>query len=375
MKQSRSFFMLAATAIVAIADNAQADTLLVSRAGYYEGSAHWGADYFTDRPAMSMRMESEGDFWFIVNDHGAIRGEGVAIYDFAFGIDWGMQVSMGISVMNVMGVSIDPSVTLELDPASAVHQYELTGQVVDDRLELQVNWPEGTKVNLNLVGTLTGKGTVSGAGSVGSKGSVGASVEAGTVLHTIEWDPITPFGTKAKRVLRLERLSPYGPFAARLDSRNETGQVSAKSGGMLVQKIDFARARAVSTLVERFSETPADQETSGPIGGEADGSRDAASDEPIGDADADKPGGDLEIRSGQVRLAMGESAIVRFREPFSSDDYAVSLAPGKVAFEHGAVLWSQKTSDGFTITIEPRVRGDGSSAIVTVDWMAASITD
>ncbi len=194
--------------------------------------------------------------------------------------------------MNVMGVSIDPSVTLELDPASAVHQYELTGQVVDDRLELQVNWPEGTKVNLNLVGTLTGKGTVSGAGPAGSKGSVGASVEAGTVLHTIEWDPITPFGTKAKRVLRLERLSPYGPFAARLDSRNETEQVSAKSGGMLVQKID-----------------------------------------------------------------------------------AVSLAPGKVAFEHGAVLWSQKTSDGFTITVEPRVRGDGSSAIVTVDWMAASITD
>jgi hypothetical protein len=383
---------IAAALVAALSSTSLAEGPLVSRAGYYEGTAHWGCEYFKDRPAMSMRMESAGDFWFIVNEHGEVRGEGIAKYDFKFGIDWGMNVKLGVSVMKVMGASIDPQVTLELDPTTAVQRYTLSGQMVDDQVELNVHWAEGTKVNLNLVGTVTGtisgKGTAGSSSKVGASGDVGGKFTAGTVIQTITVDdPIPPFGT-TKRTIGIKKLSIYGPYMAYLDGKEDTEQNSIKVGGMLVQKIDFARAKAISELAERFPEKgeKGDRGEKGEQGNKGDSGQkgdrgDTGSDGKDGADGKDGEKGDpgagaaLKIRAGQVNVLPDRSVRVSFSRPLDDDRYAVALTPGLGTPAGMTALWSDKTPRGFTIVVKPGPTVKSLRRAITIDWVATAVTD
>ena len=369
---------LCATAalLVGISAPSFAEEPLLSRAGYYEGSAHWGCDYFKGVPVMSMRMESAGDFWFVVDEAGTIRGEGVARYDFSFGIDWGMNVKLGVSVMNVLGVKLDPKVSLELDPTTAVHRYTLSGEMDGDKARLKLLWADGTHVNLNLVAIATGTMTA-GPSAVGT---VGGTATTGGVIDTVTLDePIPPFGSNELTV-PLRKLSDYGPYMANLDVKEDTEETSIQVSGSFVQKIDFARARAISKLAVRLPERSenggrgesGDKGDTGSRGPDGTDGRDGRNGSRGADGKDGRNGTSsppTEIRSGSLVTSAKDSGRVQFSKPLPTSRYAVSLTHVGTLETDVSMSVSKKTADGFTVT--PQLRASSSpDGRITLDWVA-----
>lgn len=242
---------------------------LPSVSGYYEGTVRYSAEYFRDRQYTSMALGCESDFWFVVDEEGNLTGAGDAFYDFSFSVAWDMATSVGISVMNVLGASVDPQVTLTLDPSTVHQRYYLTGNVqsppepgAPGELLLRFSWtaPDATAaqapaLKLNLVGTVGGTVGLSAGGDANAAGSVGVSGDLGSVRETITWTPVPPFGQDEARVT-LGLRSDWGPFSA--DFHYDGLGTSAATGVVVdwiaVQKIDFAAQREIARLRARVEE-------------------------------------------------------------------------------------------------------------------------
>ncbi len=232
-----------------------------SPTGYYEGSLTYAAEYFTDVSYMAMQMKAKSDFWFIADEAGKVTGQGEVDYDFGFGIDWGLAVKQGLTVLKVLGVSLDPKVTIELDPKTAHQSYSLSGEVTPPanpgapaELTLLFSWtdPAGggapaPRLHLDVVGSLTASGSigVTHTGTVGpvssnTGGSFGTTRKFSTVVQTIDWTPVSPFGQDTSRV-RLTPRSAWGPFATSFDydGSGTSGGTGVTVHWRAVQKIDF----------------------------------------------------------------------------------------------------------------------------------------
>ena len=262
---------------------------LVSPTGYYEGSVLFNAQYMKDRAYMGMGLGAKADYWFTVTESapGQVRvsGSGVAFYNFGFAVDWGLSAKAGISLVNVLGAKLDPKVSLTLDPSTAVQKFALSGEgalvregdVVKIK-DVALTWvprapatqpaappaagaPAPNKIRLNLVGSVTadvsgsgeGEGsvtrrnvTVSGEGST----SAGGSRTFGTVIQTIEIDPLSPFGSD-KFTFVLNKRSPYGPYADEFDYDGAGGDATTgvTVHAVTVQKIDFLLAKRLAGLL------------------------------------------------------------------------------------------------------------------------------
>lgn len=251
--------LLAMTLMAMAPGSAQAEPV-VSTTGYYEGHVRYSTEYFKDRPLMTMNLRSRADFWFVVSPDRALQGEGLAFYDFDFGIDWGMAATMGISIMNALNVKLEPNVSLTLDSSTAVHKFYLSGQVAPGSpptMDMRVSWTPVDKpdaqppeLHINLVGTLTAS-----AGTTVAQSGTGGTLEVGTVLQTIKWTPIFPFGTDKVEVY-LRKRSRYGPYAveSEFDGPGTKESVGVSVSWQVVQKIDFSRAQLLAELSERLDE-------------------------------------------------------------------------------------------------------------------------
>jgi hypothetical protein len=243
--------------------------------GYYEGSAIYSCNYLKGIGYASMILKDKADFWLTLTRSGpntfTVSGQGTAIFDFSYAIDWTMSVKAGVSMMNVLGAKIDPKVTLSLDSKTSVQKFYLSGEVSlqdakDGGVKLQdiaLSWtPPGDdkaqkpKLKLLLVGSVSmdvsgsahmdkdapvkgpdgkpiGKGN--GEGTIG-----GGKFKAGSVSQTIEFDPPPPFGSD-KFTLVLKKRSPYGPFADEYDTTapGQGASIEVSVHWIAVQKIDF----------------------------------------------------------------------------------------------------------------------------------------
>jgi hypothetical protein len=82
------------------------------------------------------------------------------------------------------------------------------------------------------------------------------------------------------------------------------------------------------------------------------------------DPSTEQPGGSSAPVAGFVTLQPGESAIVVFRSPQASPNYAIALTPMNQANAQVTAVYSDKTVTGFKI----HLKGTGSGAI-RVDWL------
>lgn len=242
--------------------------------GYYEGSAIYSCNYLKGVGYASMLLKDKADFWLTLTRIGPntynVKGQGTAIFDFSYAIDWTLSVKAGISMMNVLGAKIDPKVSLSLDPKTSVQKFYLTGEVVAEDAkdggvklkDIAISWtPPGgdkaqkPKLKLLLVGSVSadvsGSGNTSqdfGKGPNGKPlakttedGSIGGGkFKAGTVAQTIEFDPPPPFGSD-KFTLLLKKRSPFGPLADEYDiiAPGQSPSVEVTVHWVTVQKIDF----------------------------------------------------------------------------------------------------------------------------------------
>src|SRR5437867_2429225 len=75
--------------------------------GYYEGSVIYSCNYLKGIGYASMILKDKADYWLTLtrSGHGTYiaNGQGTAIFDFSYAIDWTMSVKAGISMMNVLG--------------------------------------------------------------------------------------------------------------------------------------------------------------------------------------------------------------------------------------------------------------------------------
>ena len=349
---------------------------VVSTAGYYEGHVRYGSEYFKDRPLMSMNLKSKADFWFVVLPNGDVQGEGLAFYDFDFGIDWGMAATMGISVMNALDVKLNPQVSLTLDSSTAVHKFYLSGHVAPGSpptMDMRVSWKPVDKpdaqppeLHINLVGTLTGS-----VGVTVKKSGTGGKLEVSTVLHTIKWTPIPPFGTDKVEV-DLRKRSLYGPYAMEFEFN---GPGTAKSvevsvSWQVVQKIDFSRAQLLAELAsDRGRESGAkgakgDKGDPGPAGPRGPTGEKADS----GDSSAYGP--ELNWRAGMVSTEVGRSTSIVFETALPDENYIVSLTPESLKPSRWIVGYANKTPSGFDILVAPSKVDEPQPATVQVDWLA-----
>jgi len=233
-------------------------------AGYWEGTVNYGAEYFRDRKYMAMTLGCKADFWFTVDDQGNLAGEGAGLYDFAFALDWGLAASAGIQMADVLGLHLDPKVTLSLDPKSAYQRFRLTGHVEaagDDgtpaKLVMQLvplaTGGAAPKLRLNLVAGLSGGAGLSAAGlSLGTSGAIGE------VKQTIEVDPLPPFGTDEPTASAKLR-SPYGPLAAEYeyDGTGTAGGTAVTVRWHAVQQISYQDRQRIEALERRVQELEA----------------------------------------------------------------------------------------------------------------------
>lgn len=108
------------------------DKLRATPFGYYEGSAVYGAEFLKQSKHMAMNLKAKADFWFVAERTGpktaTIRGEGIATYDFGFGVDWG-AVGPGVDLINVMGLNMAPDARITLNPKTSVQKFTLSGQI------------------------------------------------------------------------------------------------------------------------------------------------------------------------------------------------------------------------------------------------------
>ena len=357
---------------------------VVSTAGYYEGHVRYGTEYYKDRPLMSMNLKSKADFWFVVLPSGDFQGEGLAFYDFDFAIDWGMAATMGISLMNALNVKIEPNVSLTLDSSTAVHKFYLSGQVAPGSpptMDMRVSWTPVDKpdaqppeLHINLVGTLTAS-----AGVPVAQSGTGGTLEVGTVLQTIKWTPIPPFGTDKVEV-DLRKRSRYGPYAVEFefDGPGTAEGVGVSVSWQVVQKIDFSRAQLLAELSERLDElmgglasdrgrepgAKGDKGDPGPAGPRGPTGEKGDS----GDSSAYGP--ELNWRAGTVSTEVGRSTSIVFETALPDENYIVSLTPESLKPSRWIVGYANKTPSGFDILVAPSKLDEPQSATVQVDWLA-----
>ena len=409
------------------------DTPIVSPTGYFEGSAQFAADYYKNLKHLSMQVKSKSDYWFVVSRNGELHGEGEAKYDFSFGVDWGMATSMGISIMNVMGLKLDPKVSIELDPKTASHKFYLTGSIKKGEpptmtLNISLIPPndpttakrtdgkkaEPPKLALNLVGTLTGsltgrakyeiKNEATGSERASADADVGGMASVSTIMQTIKVDPNPPLGTD-QLSLEVKKRSPYGPYYVefKYDGEGTDANTGVVVNAVAVQKMDFERERWLAELVGRLGPPggrggvgpPGEPGGVGPPGGR-------------GGKDPPREPGETGLRgdsgpfilAGEVTVAVGSKTTVRFNAPFqvlqsscpqgkgpqcwkATDNYAVVLTLGEGAPKGLTFTWGHKTSEGFTVLVaeannrkegEPRVFPSVQPVRVTIDWVATQIT-
>src|SRR5438477_7925925 len=95
----------ASIALLGIASaRADAQNFIPSPEGYYEGSVLYSCNYLKGIGYASMILKDKADFWLTLtrSGHGTyiVNGQGTAIFDFSYAIDWTMGVKAGVSMMN-----------------------------------------------------------------------------------------------------------------------------------------------------------------------------------------------------------------------------------------------------------------------------------
>jgi len=236
--------------------------------GYYEGSVLYSCNYLKGIGYASMILKDKADFWLTLTrgGHGTyiVNGQGTAIFDFSYAIDWTMGVKAGVSMMNVLGAKIDPKVTLSLDPKTSVQKFYLTGEVAaedakDGGVKLKdvtISWTppndekaQKPKLKLQLIGSVSmdvsgsasmdkdfGKGPGGKPlGKANAEGAIGGGkFSPGTVAQTIDFDPPPPFGSEKFTVVLKKRSRSRRDFrnaeAGLLDPANSAQPNSCFEG-------------------------------------------------------------------------------------------------------------------------------------------------
>ena len=395
-----------------ISAGAASDHFTPSPEGYYEGSVVYSCNYLKGIGYASMVLKDKADFWMTLtrSGHGTyiVNGQGTAIFDFSYAIDWTMSVKAGVSMMNVLGAKIDPKVSLSLDPKTSVQKFYLTGELSpqdgkDGGVKLQdvaLSWtPPGDdkaqkpKLKLLLVGSVSmdvsgtahmdkdapikgpdgkpiGKGN--GEGSIG-----GGKFKGGTVMQTIEFDPPPPFGSD-KFTLVLKKRSRYGPLADEYDvtAPGQGASIEVTVHWATVQKIDFgwfknAEAMTTSGSAGRAGANGVDGQ-SGAAGtngrdGKNGGKGDAGAN---GQSGRDGTSAAPNWRSGSITAKIGQETRVTFSTPLPNENYVVSLTPARGPSSSWICNYSNKRPDGFTLRAELSNPADASTTTTQVDWLA-----
>ena len=404
---------LVATIVMCLTQRfAKADEFAPSPEGYYEGSVVYSCNYLKGIGYASMILKDKADFWLTLtrSGHGTyiVNGQGTAIFDFSYAIDWTMGVKAGVSMMNVLGAKIDPKVTLSLDPKTSVQKFYLTGEVAAEDAkdggrklkDVTISWTppnddkaQKPKLKLQLIGSVSmdvsggasmdkdfGKGPGGKPlGKANAEGAIGGGkFSPGTVAQTIEFDPPSPFGSEKFTVV-LKKRSRYGPFADEYDitAPGQSASVEVTVHWNAVQKIDFGWFKNPAQLAATDSTGPPAKNgrngidgQSGP-GGQPGSSGANGREGQKGDPGQKGQGGGIvqpNWRSGSVTVKAGQDTSVTFSSPMNTADYVVTLAPAQ-----NPGLWignySRKTPQGFMLRAEPANQADAVSG-TTIDWMA-----
>ena len=392
-----------------ISAGAPSDHFTPSPEGYYEGSVVYSCNYLKGIGYASMVLKDKADFWMTLtrSGHGTyiVNGQGTAIFDFSYAIDWTMSVKAGVSMLNVLGAKIDPKVSLSLDPKTSVQKFYLTGELSpqdgkDGGVKLQdvaLSWtPPGDdkaqkpKLKLLLVGSVSmdvsgsahmdkdapikgpdgkpiGKGN--GEGSIG-----GGKFKGGTVMQTIEFDPPPPFGSD-KFTLVLKKRSPYGPLADEYDvtAPGQSASIEVTVHWATVQKIDFGWFKNAEVMTT--SGSPGRAGANGRDGQSGtngrDGNNGAKGDPGInGQNGRDGSGAAPNWRSGSITAKIGQETRVTFSKPLPNESYVVSLTPARGPSSSWICNYSNKRADGFTLRAELSNPADASTTTTQVDWLA-----
>lgn len=359
-----------------------------------------------------MVLKDKADFWMTLtrSGHGTyiVNGQGTAIFDFSYAIDWTMSVKAGVSMLNVLGAKIDPKVSLSLDPKTSVQKFYLTGELSpqdgkDGGVKLQdvaLSWtPPGDdkaqkpKLKLLLVGSVSmdvsgsahmdkdapikgpdgkpiGKGN--GEGSIG-----GGKFKGGTVMQTIEFDPPPPFGSD-KFTLVLKKRSLYGPLADEYDvtAPGQGASIEVTVHWATVQKIDFgwfknAEAMTTSGSAGRAGANGVDGQSGAAGTNGRDGNNGGKGDPGInGQNGRDGSGAAPNWRSGSITAKIGQETRVTFSKPLPNESYVVSLTPARGPSSSWICNYSNKRPDGFTLRAELSNPADASTTTTQVDWLA-----
>ena len=395
-----------------ISAGAESDHFTPSPEGYYEGSVVYSCNYLKGIGYASMVLKDKADFWMTLtrSGHGTyiVNGQGTAIFDFSYAIDWTMSVKAGVSMLNVLGAKIDPKVSLSLDPKTSVQKFYLTGELSpqdgkDGGVKLQdvaLSWtPPGDdkaqkpKLKLLLVGSVSmdvsgsahmdkdvpikgpdgkpiGKGN--GEGSIG-----GGKFKGGTVMQTIEFDPPPPFGSD-KFTLVLKKRSRYGPLADEYDvtAPGQGASIEVTVHWATVQKIDFgwfknAEAMTTSGSAGRAGANGVDGQSGAAGTNGRDGNNGGKGDPGInGQNGRDGSGAAPNWRSGSITAKIGQETRVTFSKPLPNESYVVSLTPARGPSSSWICNYSNKRPDGFTLRAELSNPADASTTTTQVDWLA-----
>ncbi len=414
------FLALCLVISTAMSANAQSDHFVPSPEGYYEGSVRYSCNYLKNIGYASMILDDKADFWLTLtrSGHGTyvVNGQGTAIFDFSYAIDWTMGVKVGVSMLNVLGAKIDPKVTLTLDPKTAVQKFYLTGEISAEEAknggvklkDVAVSWTPPNdekavkpKLKLQLVGSVSmdvsgsksmdqdfGKGPGgTPIGKASGEGAIkGGTFNKGTVAQTIAFDPPPPFGSD-KFTLVLRKRSRYGPFADEYDitAPGQGPGVEVMVHWATIQKIDFGWFRhsdqtAASGGVGAAGAAGRDGQSgsagaNGQDGAAGANGRDGAAGGK-GDSGANGQNGRdgnnaaPNWRAGSVTAKIGQETRVTFSQPLPNADYVVSLTPARGPSSSWICNYSNKRPDGFTLRAELSNPADASTTTTQVDWLA-----
>src|SRR5262245_39697019 len=191
-----SWLFAAAGVLINIA-GANAAEPLATPEGYFEGTAHYSKEVSTDVIGLSLACKS--DYWYTITRTGTnsakVSGEGIAVYDFKFAVNWSVEKKMSFGLMKGISVDLEPDVTIELDKATSRLKFYVAGEMGwppnFDRPEFagQMSWTapgdkdaKPPKLKFNVVATV---GAKMPALAIGQRPLTGKSFEI---------DPPAPFG-------------------------------------------------------------------------------------------------------------------------------------------------------------------------------------
>ena len=359
----------------------------VSPVGYYEGSTSYGAQFLKNQKYIHISMKSKSDFWFVVmpdphNDKNlTIHGQGLAEYDLSFGVDWTMAAKLGLAqVKGIAGLSLDPNVTLKLNPKTATQKYYLSGSMSmrnpdKPTMDLTVSWlPPGSgdkppQLELQLVGTLTASGTGGGGGM--TTFTAGAGLTAGTVVKTIKVEPNPPFGTDSLTP-NLGKRSSYGPFAIESSYSGPGGDKNTEVTvrWKAVQRYDFA---LLDWMAKRGQKTnqPSPSASTNPSSATVADWRSGTVSLTIGNEKQLGPADSLHPRrtdtSNQKAPTWGKE--ITFDAALPNDRYSVGLTLARSSVPC-SLMYSNKTPAGFKLIVRPDAPISEGKTEITVDWLA-----